>query len=276
VETLGQHAFQNEVPLFEALVEAPRLTPKAAGSILNFREVILSLKMQLEACSGVPESVVAWAKTCLEKVHAKEAVQADCDDPLEAARKWENVEELLHSMGQFQLEDTESQTQSSGAGVVLLREFLNRMTLDAQEIEKEEHHKQEDVQKNQVTLLTLHGAKGLEFPIVFLVGMEDGFLPHRRTIEEASDFGEERRLCYVGITRAKDDLFILRARQRIRYGKPVPRVRSRFLDEIPNDFFQIRNLSSSPEGSSPEAQKDHETQVKNYLAEIRAKILQKR
>ena len=132
--------------------------------------------------------------------------------------------------------------------------------------------KNEDKQTNQVTLLTLHGAKGLEYPVVFLVGMEDGFLPHQRTIEEAVSFDEERRLCYVGITRARDFLFLTRAKSRIRYGKPVPRIRSRFLDEISHDKIIRNDQSSNPDFSSKESQEKHEDRVKNYLAQIRANL----
>jgi superfamily I DNA/RNA helicase len=123
-----------------------------------------------------------------------------------------------------------------------------------------------------VTLLTLHGAKGLEYPVVFLVGFEDGFLPHRRTIDEAVDFGEERRLCYVGITRARDHLFLTRTKNRIRFGKPVPRTPSRFLEEIPSDLIVRVDHSLSPDLTSKAAKEAHEDKVKNYLAGIRAQL----
>ena len=143
------------------------------------------------------------------------------------------------------------------------------MTLDPQD-EKDDDKKED--QKNQVTLLTLHGAKGLEYPIVFLVGMEEGYLPHRRTIEEAKDFSEERRLCYVGITRAKEQVIITRARNRIRYGKKVPRYPSRFLAEIPTNLVITQDESLVPEINTKEAQVEHENKVKNFLAGIRAQI----
>ena len=104
-----------------------------------------------------------------------------------------------------------------------------------------------------MTLLTLHGAKGLEYPIVFLVGMEEGFLPHKRTIEEGTDISEERRLAYVGITRARDYLVLTRARNRIRYGKPVPRYPSRFLSEIPEASLLRQDESAGPDGTDSDA-----------------------
>ena len=92
----------------------------------------------------------------------------------------------------------------------------------------------------QITLMTLHAAKGLEFPVVFLVGLEEGLFPHSRTLLEPDDLEEERRLCYVGMTRAMDMLVLTRARYRRRYGTDMPEasVPSRFLDEIPRELLE--------------------------------------
>ncbi len=291
VEALGGYAFENGLPLFETLSKASQLAPKTAHAVMGFRDLITKLSQRLDAVPCDREAMAAWAKESLESIQAKRAIEEECDDPVQAGRKWENVEELIHSIGQFKCEEapllsevepnTDPSTNeeilglSGKTGIHFLREFLNRMTLEAQETEKDEDKNDKDTQKNQVTLLTLHGAKGLEFPVVFLVGVEEGFLPHRRTIEEATDFGEERRLCYVGITRAKDHLFITRAKNRIRYGKPVPRTPSRFLEEIPKELLVRIDHSGTPDFGSKEAEAQHEVQVKNYLAEIRANLLKK-
>jgi DNA helicase-2/ATP-dependent DNA helicase PcrA len=87
--------------------------------------------------------------------------------------------------------------------------------------------------------MTLHCAKGLEFPVVFLVGMEEGLLPHYRRGEEIEDLEEERRLCYVGITRAKEKLFLARAERRTTFGVGRANLPSRFLDELPTELMQI-------------------------------------
>ena len=84
-----------------------------------------------------------------------------------------------------------------------------------------------------MTLITLHAAKGLEFPVVFVVGMEDGLLPHRRSLDDADQLEEERRLCYVGITRAKQRVYLLRAFRRSFMGSSAPTLPSRFLLDIP-------------------------------------------
>ena len=274
LETLGTHAFENQISVFDALGKARELTPKTAPAIQGFLDLILRLKEELEASPATPEAVATWAKRSLEKIQSKKAIEEECDDPVQAGRKWENVEELVHSVGQFnvRLEDPiEELNIPPATGAQLLREFINRMTLEAQETEKDKD-KDADTQKNQVTLLTLHGAKGLEYPVVFLVGFEDGFLPHRRTIDEAVDFGEERRLCYVGITRARDHLFLTRTKNRIRFGKPVPRTPSRFLEEIPSDLIVRVDHSLSPDLTSKAAKEAHEDKVKNYLAGIRAQL----
>jgi DNA helicase-2/ATP-dependent DNA helicase PcrA len=104
------------------------------------------------------------------------------------------------------------------------------------------------------------------------VGFEDGLLPHRRTIEEAHDFSEERRLCYVGITRAKELLYITRTKTRIRYGKAVPRTPSRFLQEIPAHLYITRDDSYSPDPNSKEEVKRHEERVTSFLDQIRAQL----
>jgi DNA helicase-2/ATP-dependent DNA helicase PcrA len=96
------------------------------------------------------------------------------------------------------------------------------------------------------TLLTLHAAKGLEFPVVFLVGLNDGTLPHNRSFEDPESMMEERRLFYVGITRSKDYLFLVYSQNRTSYGFAEPAVPSRFLDDIPLDLLQDSTLRSRP------------------------------
>ena len=113
-----------------------------------------------------------------------------------------------------------------------LNEFLDHAALVSEADDYDE--------SSRITLMTLHAAKGLEFPLVFLVGLEEGLFPHSRTLLAPDDIEEERRLCYVGMTRAMDKLIVTRARYRRRYATnmPEPSVASRFLEEIPQELLQ--------------------------------------
>jgi superfamily I DNA/RNA helicase len=243
------------------------VTTKSAAAIERFRQMMLDLRVKLEATEFDPAAIAVWAKSCLDRFEVKKAIEEDGDDPIQNARKWENVEELIHSLGQIRADDSAFSDAALKTAPIFLQEFLSRMALQAQEEEDDKDDQEES--ENQVTLLTLHGAKGLEYPVVFLVGMEDGYLPHQRSIDEAADLSEERRLCYVGITRARDHLILTRAKNRIRYGKPVPRYRSRFLNEISDDLV-LKDDQSLPDANSPKEQRQaHEARVKNFASSIR-------
>jgi superfamily I DNA/RNA helicase len=103
--------------------------------------------------------------------------------------------------------------------------------------------------KDNVNLMTLHAAKGLEFPIVFIVGMEEGLFPHSRSLMEKNELEEERRLCYVGMTRAKDKLFLTYARKRLFFGQRTMNIVSRFILELPEGTLQ-RSLHTSFDDNS--------------------------
>jgi DNA helicase-2/ATP-dependent DNA helicase PcrA len=124
---------------------------------------------------------------------------------------------------------------------ISLSGFLEQVSLvaDADEIPEGEDH------GGVVTLMTLHTAKGLEFPTVFLTGLEDGIFPHSRTLGEKNEIEEERRLAYVGLTRAKQRLYLTRAESRSSWGAPNYNPPSRFLDEIPEDVIEWRNNRAS-------------------------------
>jgi DNA helicase-2/ATP-dependent DNA helicase PcrA len=279
LKALGDYAFAQKVSLYRALSEAPQVAPRAATAIHQLVTKIETLRKSLETTAAEGPALADWARSALDLFEIKKAIDEDASDPVVAQQKWENLEELLHSLASLDANELREENPELTAAD-WLREFLQRMVLEAQDQqEKAEENADRDKKdpKNQVTLLTLHGAKGLEYPVVFLVGMEDGFLPHRRTIEEGVDLSEERRLAYVGITRARDHLILTRAKQRIRFGKPVPRIRSRFLDEIPSQLLIVEDTSTSggPDLSTKAAQDEHEQKVKSFLSDIKAKLLQK-
>lgn len=152
------------------------------------------------------------------------------DKTLESDLRLENLEEFKSITKTF-----ENRTGSES-----LADFLEEISLIA---DISEHQDDEDV----VTLMTIHSAKGLEFEVVFLIGMEDGIFPHQNSFCEEGGLEEERRLCYVGITRAKRKLYISNAKRRMLYGKDVINPPSRFIKEIAPDLLEIENEHMMPE-----------------------------
>jgi DNA helicase-2/ATP-dependent DNA helicase PcrA len=149
---------------------------------------------------------------------AASASEADVD-------RWANVQELITAAVRYD-EEVEEPT---------LDDFLRRAALTSDQDAVDES-------AGVVMLMTLHAAKGLEFPVVFIAAMEDGLLPHERAIKGGDDIEEERRLCFVGITRAKEQLVLTRARERFIAGKRTPRALSRFLLELPPEELQQRSF----------------------------------
>ncbi len=156
------------------------------------------------------------------------------DGTVEGDERWENVLEFRNAASQ--------------AEELTLAEFLEQVALVSETDNLED-------ELNAATLLTLHAAKGLEFPVVFLTGLEDGLLPHSRSLDDAEELAEERRLFYVGITRAKDRVYMSHAFRRTFYGDSSVSVPSRFLEDIPEQFMEgqgtaVRRQSSKARASS--------------------------
>jgi DNA helicase-2/ATP-dependent DNA helicase PcrA len=278
IEQIHDYSVKNGCSFYEAMLNeevTSRLNEKTKKGIGSFSQLIDELRRNLESIrredfnlqDGAFLSAISdWARGSLERIGAKIALQAEEEDIAKAQRRFENIDELANSIGMMDLAPI-SQENSPETGIPVMQEFLSQLVLNS----KEEEDK-EDVPQNAVTLMTLHGAKGLEFPIVFLVGLEDGTLPHQRTIDEGADLSEERRLFYVGITRAKEELYLTRAKTRIRYGKAIPRNPCRFMEDIPGDLVLERDESSSPEFKSEEAAKRHEEEVANFFEEIQKRL----
>ena len=147
---------------------------------------------------------------------------------IEAQSRIENVRELVTAAVEYD----ERETEPTLAG------FLEMITLVA-DIDTM------DDKSDVVTLMTLHSAKGLEFPIVFMVGMEEGLLPHQRSFSSEAELEEERRLCYVGLTRAKEQVYLTYARERRQYGSTDYRMPSRFIEEIPHELLNREEVYKS-------------------------------
>ncbi len=217
--------------------EAEGLPARAAQSIQEFTSMISALNVLVEAKTR-PSVIVEAA---LEQSGLLTEL-ASSTDPQDEVRV-ENLKELVAVSMEYEERDFEELAEDEE---ISLSGFLEKVSLvaDADEIPEGEDH------GGVVTMMTLHTAKGLEFPTVFLTGMEDGIFPHSRTLGEKDEVEEERRLAYVGLTRARERLYLSRAEYRSTWGAPNYNPPSRFLDEIPEDVIQWRNeTSASPSAS---------------------------
>lgn len=170
---------------------------------------------------------------------------------IEAQNRVENIEELRNAVHEYEFTAEEP----------TLSDYLENVALIA-DIDTMETDDNTD-ETNIVTLMTLHSAKGLEFPFVFIVGMEEGYMPHKHSTNSEADLEEERRLCYVGITRAEEQLFLVHAQSRRSWSGAEYRVPSRFIAEIPTDLIQHVDRYNSP-FSQPEVSYIKEEQEESY------------
>jgi len=228
VATLGAFALEHGCSLFEAVFDErleQRLGARARERVRAFGRLI-----DARAAEAANEPVRA-VRELVDECRYREWLQDQAPDPASAERRCAHVEELLAWLERLARED---------AGQATLDALVARLTL-CDVLERDA----EDEGGDRVRLMTLHSAKGLEFPHVFLVGMEEDLLPHRNSIA-AETIAEERRLAYVGITRARETLTFTVARQRRRYGESIACTPSRFLDELPRELVHWHGERSDP------------------------------
>ena len=189
------------------------LATAAAGRLRDFAALLGRIGDALDgdALSDVLEAV-------LRETAYRDRLEAGGGD---RASRLEDIEELLGVARDFDLRAPATEST---------RERLARFLEEAALVSDWDRQQAE---RNRLTLMTLHTSKGLEFPIVFIVGLEEGIFPHQRALDDGDELEEERRLCYVGMTRARERLYLLRAERRLRFGTVSERPPSRFLDEIP-------------------------------------------
>jgi DNA helicase-2/ATP-dependent DNA helicase PcrA len=172
-------------------------------------------------------------------------------DPQDLARL-DNINELVSVAHEFSIDRANALAEQDRPveeedipDVGVLAAFLERVSLIADTDEIPEHG------SGVVTLMTLHTAKGLEFPVVFVIGWEDGMFPHMRSLGDARELSEERRLAYVGLTRARQRLYLSRAKVRSSWGQPMLNPESRFLREIPQQLVDWRRTDATAAPSAP-------------------------
>jgi len=235
---LNQWSQEQGIGLFEAFGRAGEIdgiTPAARERVLAFHELLGGEIARFRQRGRLAERVGELFK----RLGIEEELFRTNDDPKVARRRAENVEQIINSLAGY-----EARTMNP-----TLPGFLEKVSLMDEDRFSGRDRKEHG--QDAVTLMSLHSSKGLEFPYVFLVGLEEEIFPHKRSIYEDFSIDEERRLCYVGITRARRHLTITRCLSRKKYGKLEGREPSRFLAEIPAELFSPREGGeSSPEESA--------------------------
>lgn len=234
LETIEELAEQNETSMYDIIKRANEFELNRV--FLNSREFVETIEELTAKKDEMPVSEIMT--TVLKKSGYMKALEQE--DSVEAENRIENLNELLTVAIEFEEENAENG----------LAEFLEGITLSS-DIDKLEET------DDTVTLMTLHSAKGLEFPVVFLVGMEEGIFPGYKSIGEQRELEEERRLCYVGITRAKEHLYMTCAKQRTVFGSTSCNAVSRFLKEVPADM--VEGYEETVEGSRKNSFEDTQT-----------------
>jgi len=199
--------------------DVPGLTPRARAAFLDFAVLIADFR---ESAERLP--VAELAELVLKKSGYLDALQHENKGALTGADRVENVQEFLGV--------------ARGFGTTALEEFLADISL-VTDLDSWENS------NDAVTIMTLHAAKGLEFKAVFMIGMEEGIFPHSRTLFEPTELEEERRLCYVGMTRARERLYMIHASMRLLYGSTQHNPISRFIMEIPGEYSESGLISQS-------------------------------
>ncbi len=241
IDKLVATAHGSGATMWDAL-ETTEVTGPARTGIEKFKTAVERLRHGIE--NG--HNLVDATKSLIEDIGLYDDLRAASPSLSAAQRRIDNVQGLLNSLQRW---------MDKGKGMDKLAEYLRHMSLDSSNDDKK------DTEGEKVVLTTLHGAKGLEFPVCFMIGLEEELLPHARTLnpqatdvmdaDHATDVSEERRLCYVGITRAQRKLYLTRATTRVSRGRIMPRTPSRFLLEIPDELLEIRDLGEEARQKVP-------------------------
>ncbi|MCA0989268.1 DNA helicase PcrA [Guptibacillus algicola] len=220
MDKVARYAADQDISIFTALqeVEQMGLSARFTKSLGSFGSLIANWT-QMQEYLAVSELV----EEVLDKSGYRDALRNE--NTIEAQSRLENINEFLSVTQEFE------KASEDKSLVAFLTDLALVADIDKLDEDETEH-------KEAVTLMTLHSAKGLEFPAVFLIGMEEGVFPHSRSLFEEEEMEEERRLAYVGITRAEEELYLTNARMRTLYGKTNTNPVSRFIGEIPEELME--------------------------------------
>lgn len=234
LEKFSNYSRERKIPLFLALEQNPTL---AEGRKIPISEFCLLIRRLQQAFKEkiLPEAI----SLLLEEIKYLNFIQEEYEKtPKQIERRQKDVMFFVESAGRFYQAHKQYAT---------LQNFVEKLLLQDAQDQREENKENDDqdLKPNRVSLMTLHSAKGLEFEQVYLIGMEEEILPHKKTIREGQGIEEERRLAYVGITRAKEKLIMTYCKKRTLYGKEVPRHPSRFIKELKLlDLFKEQDRNS--------------------------------
>ncbi|MFK7769479.1 MAG: ATP-dependent helicase [Mariniblastus sp.] len=218
VETMLNFAIKNKVSLWDVVtgeVERPKLTATTERGLESLAHAVAEVQYQTQE----DESLVDMARNLIQTINYRSELERIYSEPEERESRWAVVEQIVNALGEYEQQ----------AAKPRLNDFLDRLLLGEQDANDE---KEKQLKKNAIALMTMHSAKGLEFPEVYIVGLEEGILPHHRSLEDDASVDEERRLCYVGVTRAEERLTMSMALTRMKWGKPRDTIPSRFLYEL--------------------------------------------
>ena len=252
VEGLRDRARRTEVSLWQAIHDTlaeGSLKGRAANAVGAFANLIEGLDNDT---SGMAlHEIIAHVNQCSGLIDHHLSEKGE-----KGQARVENLEELINAARAFTQGETLDNVEA-GEGMAALEAFLAEAALNAGEHEADEF-------EDSVQLMTLHSAKGLEFPIVFVAGVEEGLFPHRMSLEEPGRLEEERRLCYVGVTRAMQKLYLTHAEIRRMHGKETFQRPSRFLRELPESLLEevrLRGQVSRPVSARPTPSRFAQTTV---------------
>ena len=229
VQQLLQFSLENRYPLWDVIsgnAPQPGLSGAVRGGLKRLTAIVNSAREE-------KGSLVDRARNLVSQINYRNEIERLYSEPTDRDARWSSVEQVINAIA-----DYEATSHKPG-----MTDFLDRVLVGDQEVDDE---KEKQLQKNAIALMTIHSAKGLEFPEVYMVGMEEGILPHHRSLEnDEAGVEEERRLCYVAVTRAEERLTLSLALSRMKWGKPHATLPSRFLYELTGQAERFQNPTRS-------------------------------
>ncbi|WP_336251066.1 ATP-dependent helicase, partial [Stomatohabitans albus] len=246
VELLANYAAQHQMPLLEACRHVDQVNGLGARAVAAVKAFVSTID-DLQTLLGQPDLELASLVNEVITISGIREFYVEQDTP-EALAKLENLNELVQGAEDFATHDIDIDDDTNG-----LAAYLERVSLLG-----EQDHLGDASER--ITLMTIHNAKGLEYPVVFVAGLEEGIFPHEMSLGTPEGLQEERRLAYVAITRAEQRLFLTRAKQRTLYGRATLNTPSRFLREVPDNLVDGSTTVGRPK------------QIKNRLAAARKRV----